>query len=221
MRGKNLLVNCVIKFAHSTIYYFNAEGVFCSITLEKLKERLRKEKVDFWTYEYLEKNMYTELANSYRKWTGTLKDTSKYFQDINCTIARMALSKLKEGDTIEDFERLMQETTLKENLPTGLNRFITKIAKPDFERDPENSNTKTFDWITIDVYIVKEWSEKRMDYIKKHIEEIKEMVLESISKSPSFKKYGVPINFLKLSNCVLRKDSTLVFTFELKQIKAN
>ena len=213
MRDKNLLINRVVKIYREKIYYFDTEGIYRSITLRELSSKIMLEKQSFTRFF---EGVYTQIGKSYCNWSG-LKETSQYFAKINATVARIAINKLKEGDSIEDFERIFAETDLKENLPAGLNRFITKIEKPDFGREPENFNEKTFDWISIEVCTVTEWAEDKRTYIKKHLDDIKKMVLESLSKSRKFQSYNVPINFLRLTDLVIRSNSTMVFKFELKK----
>lgn len=44
------------------------------------------------------------------------------------------------------------------------------------------------------------------------------MVFKSIEKDRRFKKYGVPINFLRLSKVTVRRDlNSLHYVFELKE----
>lgn len=57
--------------------------------------------------------------------------------------------------------------------PQDLNRFITKINCPIFERFPENNNSMTFDMIRMDINIVTTYIPEIMNglsfsqYIKK------------------------------------------------------
>ena len=50
-----------------------------------------------------------------------------------------------------------------------------------------------------------------------NIKEINKIVLDKIEKSKSFKKYGVPVNYLKISKVTLRNDlNSLHYVIELK-----
>ena len=78
-----------------------------------------------------------------------------------------------------------------------LDRFITRIDQPTIERDIENSNKDTFDFVRIRMNTLMN-EENPMQVIRDHKKEILDMAVNKISKSKRFTKYGVPINFLKL-----------------------
>ena len=45
------------------------------------------------------------------------------------------------------------------------------------------------------------------------------MVLKKVQESRRFRKYGIPINFLKFSRVTLKRNSVLEFVLELREIK--
>lgn len=53
--------------------------------------------------------------------------------------------------------------------------------------------------------------------VKKYQREIYQQVIQRLEKDRQFKKYGVPVNFLKISNVTLLRDFSLEFIFELKE----
>ena len=53
--------------------------------------------------------------------------------------------------------------------------------------------------------------------LKKYQREIYQQVIQRLEKDRQFKKYGVPVNFLKISNVTLLRDFSLEFIFELKE----
>ena len=57
------------------------------------------------------------------------------------------------------------------------------------------------------------------DEIKKYQFEIYQRVIKKLEQDRQFKKYGVPINFLKLDNVMLLRDFSVEFIFELKEPK--
>lgn len=75
---------------------------------------------------------------------------------------------------------------------SGLDRFITKIEKPAFIREPENDNKNTFDMIKMYVNICNDWPERK-NYIKHNIKEIMRIVTGNLSENKTFQKYNVPI----------------------------
>ena len=91
--------------------------------------------------------------------------------------------------------------------------------QPVYERVPGNHNEATFDRIRITVglprYQFDSWEALQKE-VKKYRREIIQRVVEKLEGSTQFKGYGVPINFLKLSNITLLHNFALEFIFELK-----
>lgn len=99
-----------------------------------------------------------------------------------------------------------------------LERFITKIDKPIMERDIDNTNTKSFDFIRLQMFTVTYESDP-LEIIKKYKKEILEMALEKIENSRRFKHYGLPVNFLKLDKFTYCRSSNMIeLLFILKPI---
>lgn len=60
---------------------------------------------------------------------------------------------------------------------------------------------------------------RQKKYIRDHIREINEMVLEKIENDKTFLKYGIPINFLRFSKVTLiKRTSEIQFILELTNI---
>ena len=57
--------------------------------------------------------------------------------------------------------------------------------------------------------------------VKKNQHEIYKRVVQKLENDRQFKKYGIPINFLQLSNVMLLRDFSMEFIFELKEQKTN
>ena len=55
------------------------------------------------------------------------------------------------------------------------------------------------------------------DEVNKHRREIYRLVLDKIESDRRFIRYGVPINFLKLSDVTLLRNYSLEFIFELRE----
>lgn len=97
-----------------------------------------------------------------------------------------------------------------------LERFITKIDRPTMERDADNPNTKTFDFVRVHMYTLT-YGENPINIIKEYRKDILKMALNRIEETRSFKRYGVPINFLKLDKftyCDNQKMIELLFTLK-------
>lgn len=192
--------NNVLRKAGGYAYYFDEEGVYRKVpVVEVAKLNLLNVhmlgKGDFWYEEYFIRSLICQNAN----------------------LAIKIVCKLEEGDTFDDLVFYIQNTKLRSHEKLGgLDRFITKIEIPRFERVPENSNKNTFDFIYIDINIVTTWEEDRIQYIKNNMKKIYKKVIEKLENCKAFNKYGVPTNFLKISRITLKSNSVLQFVLELK-----
>ena len=65
-------------------------------------------------------------------------------------------------------------------------------------------------------YHFSSWEALR-DEVKKYQREIYRLVLDKLENDRRFKRYGVPINFLKLSDVTLLRNYSLEFIFELRE----
>lgn len=63
--------------------------------------------------------------------------------------------------------------------------------------------------------------ENRKEIIKDNLKEINKIALIKIKKSKCLEKYGVPINFLRLTRYVITRQSELMLQYELKEIKVD
>ena len=101
-----------------------------------------------------------------------------------------------------------------------IDRLIQRISSPKYERVPGNTNTATFDQIRVMVslprYLFPTWNDLRQAVVDNR-KEIDRRVLGKIETDYRFKKYGVPLNVLRLSEIVLRNDYALEYIFELKE----
>lgn len=195
------IANIAIRSRKGNVYFFDKEGIYRKVTAnEAIEMRLR--------------HIYTRENGGV---CIDLVEFARYIPNVtNQTLINKAICKLVPGDEIEKFEEYLQIVEINSNdKPQGLDRFITKIQKPYFMRNPENINKNTFDYIEINVNIVSEWEEDRKEYIRKHREEIWQRVISKLKESKEFQRYGVPVNFLK-ARITITKSSILKFTFELK-----
>lgn len=144
---------------------------------------------------------------------------------FNMTVWRKAASRFEVGMTLEECIEIFLETELTHQVPqepTPIDRLAQYITPPVYERVPGNNNETTFDRIRIMVglprYQFNSWETLRNE-VKKYQREIYQRVVRKLEEDRQFKRYGVPINFLKLSNVTLLRDFSLEFIFELKEKK--
>ena len=105
-----------------------------------------------------------------------------------------------------------------------MDRLAQAIAPPVFEHVPGNNDESTFDRIRVTVglprYHFDSWKALQKE-VKKYQPEIYRRVLQRLEQDRQFKRYGVPLNFLKLSNAILLRDFSMEYIFELKDLKAD
>ncbi len=198
------LTDVILRVKKGKAYYFDKEGIYRSTSAQSVESL---------------KNSWVIDKNGKRR-LDAIVIVMENFDYENGSLLIKAICSLKEGDTIEKFKQILETVEYEERpKPTGIDRFVTKIEKPVFERVPENPKTNTFDYIVVDVNIVTDWEEDRRTYIQKHKKQICEMVLRKVQEDRTFKKFGVPVNFLKITSITLRKNSVLEFVLELKELK--
>lgn len=108
----------------------------------------------------------------------------------------------------------------KQEVSESLRNLILKINNPIVEREFDNCNKNTFDFVTIYMSI-SSTMENRKEIIKDNLKEINKIALTKIKKSKCLEKYGVPINFLRLTRYVITRQSELMLQYELKEIKVD
>lgn len=93
--------------------------------------------------------------------------------------------------------------------------FVLTVNRPIYRRAEGNKKKNTFDFIDIEMVIRSTDVDKRK--VVENKDEIFNKAVAKLETSKQFQKYGVPINFLKMYQFVLRKDGTLLISFCLKQ----
>lgn len=211
MRNYNYnLTNVVLRIAENRVYYFDQSGVYTSMPLGEVSAN---KQIKIHLFKIFGETCWDRYSNF-----------SLIFGNLNQKTLESMICRFPEGGTIETFyEELENIEDIKDTRKRrSIERFVTKIDRPMFIRDPENDRKNTFDFILIDVNIVTEWDQDRMQYIKDNKDEIVYMVLSKLENSSTFKKYGIPINFLKLSSITPRlKCNYIQFVFELKKLSCS
>lgn len=136
-----------------------------------------------------------------------------------------ASPQFEVGMTLKECVGIFILTELTHNVPqelSPLDQLIQYIAPPVYERVPGNDNKKTFDRIRVTVglprYQFNSWGALQGE-VKKYQHEIYQRVVQKLETDYQFKRYGVPINFFKISDVTLLRDFSLEFIFELKEQK--
>lgn len=178
------------------VKYFNSDGILCSSSLS---------------------DAYGKIAGVYKFEDGSLYAMIHYQEligDNSIVLFTKALAEVGAGDTYKNFIQICKH--FRDKRPRDwITRFVARIGTPTVEREPENKNPKTFDFVRIEVFL----SDMQLDTlqeVKNHYNEIMEMVIRKIEQSRSFTKYGVPVNCLKVAKATLTKQKVLEIVFELK-----
>lgn len=138
-----------VRICDGKKYWFNKNGI--------LESEKYDNKIETYSFTYINDIFnLDEIRN--------MSDCQNYYSLlIHC------ITELREGDCIDRLERLLKSAKGRcVPLPKGVNRFVTKIGIPNYERFPENKNKKTFDFIRVDVNILTNIIEPKK-YIEKKL----------------------------------------------------
>lgn len=88
------------------------------------------------------------------------------------------------------------------------------------EREIDNKNKNTFDFVKTELVLYGEYNDPKIkNWIRCNHKKIIKCILKDIENNRSYKKYGIPINYLKPTVITHRHDNTLWVTFELRTKK--
>lgn len=192
------VLNCPIRQTHGSTYYFNNDEIYM----------IDRDSVLF-PYE------------------GRIKFHLFQIRDaaFNMNVWIKATTQFKPGMALVDCIQIFLDTDLKPTSATTLpfiDRLIQRIYPPEYERIPENTNAATFDRIRVLVGLpstmFRTWDELQIA-VKENRREIDRRVIKKIENDKQFQKFHIPLNFLKLSTVLLRKDYSLEYIFELKDLE--
>lgn len=145
------------------------------------------------------------------------------YDSFNAKVWNRAVRQFSVGMTLLECAKLFASSELEYRAApqwSMIDRLIQRISSPKYERVPGNTNTATFDRIRIVVslprYLFPTWNDLKQAVVDNR-KEIDRQVLGKIETDYRFKKYGIPINTLRLSEIVLRNDYALEYIFELKE----
>ena len=99
------------------------------------------------------------------------------------------------------------------------NKILKAYPIIKFGREFGNNKTKTFDFINI-TFSIASFNKSSSDVIKwinENKNHIYKIILLSIKYQLKY-EYSIPLNYIKVDNCVLTKDFRLIYTLSLKDI---
>ena len=189
------VINSPISQRGGDTYYFDENEVY---SLDKNSERFLYEKrIRFHLFK-----IEFETCFDMRVW-------------------RKAVSQFETGMTLTECIGIFLETELvcggQQDL-SPVDQLVQYIAPPIYERVPENANDDTCDHIRkiVGLPCYKFSWEALQAEVKKYHREIYELVIQKLEKDRKFKRYGVPINFLKLSDVTERRPGAMELIIELR-----
>lgn len=118
---------------------------------------------------------------------------------------------LNNCNTINDFENyLLKESELK------ILHYLNRIAFNNKNIDYLDNNENLI--VTCELIIPTEFLEDNYKILKSIKKEIYKMILNKISNDKRFKKYGIPINMLKISKSTISKNGLMHVVLDLKML---
>lgn len=225
-------------------YYNDKKDRVMEITAADFNKKKNMDISGVWRYEDGEKSYTTHqvssqffplFSNAYH-----IPELKKSEYSAEKTYLHFACRNVNKGDRLSDIHKLYQKApeligerkrkqTEKQQQDMQKNSvyrkdgtvidYITGINKPDIEREIDNTNTKTFDFITV-CYSLKSSltmpQEDLMAAVNHDIKDIVQHAFHLIDDACTFQKFGIPVNILKCSRCMVTADRMLQLTFEPK-----
>ena len=215
---KSSIYNTVIRIYDKYAYYFNSNGIYCSIPIDKMhNSNLNLYFVNMSTF-YTVKHSYHPIL---------ILDEKYIFENNGNTISsnnwRAIISTLEVGDTLKYFDKMINSSDILlyatiHNEARLIKNCIIGASTPIIERRSDNKNERTFDFIRI--FIRYKDIPNYRNCIKDNIRYIVNMAVDAIKNNNKYKKYNVPVNFLKLTNVtILNNTNQIMLIFELKNIE--
>ena len=96
---------------------------------------------------------------------------------------------------------------------------IISIYRPSITRRTGNKNTKTFDFVNVEILLRSDLQFTDFDeFIRDNLSSFNERILKSIDEDNRYKKYGVPSRYLNLYSIAKQGRTGLRFSYELRNI---
>ncbi len=197
------------------IFYTDDEGYafYSSLNIRNIKW-FSPTKVPYWMSNY-EAHLDEYILNDYEK--EILKYIKSYNQQ-NLRPKNWSIQSIKIK--ISYLKKYGSPNRPKLEKPTReyIDRFITKIGSVTTEISIDNPNKNSFDFIRLRMCVLSNCDDP-VGTIRQYKDNILEMAVKKIENSKSFKKYGIPINYLKLDRFTyLHNTHEIELLFTLKDI---
>ena len=92
-------------------------------------------------------------------------------------------------------------------------RFITRIGKPKFEKNNDNKDAREYSTIKLEMYIIHDWPNKK-EYLRNNFTDIKSLAINKLKSSAWFNKFGLNITSYKISSVKVTSQDILEMTFK-------
>lgn len=153
--------------------------------------------------------VYTYINYDHEKYA--LADYSIFWVRASKHCDRKKLTEVKEYMTKHSELLLVKKRARVNNTD-----FIISVHNPIFQRYTGNEKKNTFDIVRIEMF-VRSYPDRMFQRCKDHRQEMLDAAINKLRDSKNYRKFGVPINFLKLYDMVLTKDNCVILSFCLKK----
>lgn len=101
-------------------------------------------------------------------------------------------------------------------LQQDIAQYITSIKQPKVDRYLGNTDTRTFDTVTVEITLVSSNKQERNSKLRENVGKLTTIVLDWVATSKRYTKYGIPVCYLKPAQFTITSDERLVMLFTLK-----
>lgn len=120
----------------------------------------------------------------------------------------------ERADNIRDKEWFGKYKILKKY--KDIAQYITSIKQPKVDRYLGNTDTRTFDTVTVEITLVSSNKQERNSKLRENVGKLTTIVLDWVATSKRYTKYGIPVCYLKPAQFTITSDERLVMLFTLK-----
>jgi len=142
----------------------------------------------------------------------------RFLGNQNEVLFGKAVTAAAPGITMEEFLKICEGVRIvpRTKAKDPLDRYIKHIETPSVERDSDNSDIKTIDFIRV-LIVLNDKTENLKEELEEHFSEIHQKVLQKIEKSRDFKRSKYKVESLVLSPVVRIYNDSVELIFEVKK----
>lgn len=163
--------------------------------------------------------------------SGSAKGTLVQDCTVQEALLRKALRVLRPGDTLDKLNaRLRHPDALcrsdtrinafdirRDVFGDDLDRIVGTIRTPSFSRLPENPSKSAFDFVTVEVTLIKSFYGKEvLQRLRPHLPVLNQRVLNKVRLSAKLAQRPLLANLLKIDRIEVQPDWTLLYTIGFK-----